>query len=257
LIQGDHIIILALYVDDMLLTGSSTALIMSTKKLLEENFEMSDIGDGTVAMYLKAECINLPTGIFMTQRGYCRQILELFSMLDAHAVSTPMVERPRLLTDMQEDLVDPTLYRSMVGKLLHLNHTRPDITYSVSIVSHFMSRPQVSHLQAVKRIFRYLSGTWDFGVLFGRGSAPVVTGFSDSDYAGDIETGKSTTGFVFRLGNSPITWYSKKQPTVALSSTEAEYRAFSKAARETVWLRILMSDLGEPFQDPIMLFCDN
>jgi hypothetical protein len=178
---------LALYVDDILITGSSSSLIFSTKALLEATFEMSEIGDGTVALYLKAECIHVANGIFMSQRGYCHQILETFGMLDAHAVSTPMVERPRLLSNMQEDFVDPTLYRSMVGKLLYLTHTRPDITYSVSVVSRFMSQPQISHLQAVRRIFQYLSGTCNFGILFGRGGDSIVTGFSDSDYAGNIE----------------------------------------------------------------------
>jgi hypothetical protein len=248
---------LALYVDDILITGSSSSLIFSTKALLEATFEMSEIGDGTVALYLKAECIHVANGIFMSQRGYCHQILETFGMLDAHAVSTPMVERPRLLSNMQEDFVDPTLYRSMVGKLLYLTHTRPDITYSVSVVSRFMSQPQISHLQAVRRIFWYLSGTCDFGILFGRGGDSVVTGFSDSDYAGDIESGRSTTGFVFCIKDSPITWFSKKQPTVALSNTEAEYRALSEATRETVWLQNLLSDLDASPTQPVQILCDN
>jgi hypothetical protein len=140
-------------VDDILLTGSCSDLIFSTKNLLEATFEMSDIGDGTVALYLKAECVQVPAGIFMSQRGYYKQILETFGLLDTHDVSTPMVERPHLLSNMQQELVDPTLYRSMVGKLLHLTHTRPDITYSVSVVSRFIARPQAAHLQAVRRIF--------------------------------------------------------------------------------------------------------
>jgi hypothetical protein len=153
--------------------------------------------------------------------------------------------------------VDPTLYRSMVGKLLHLTHTRPDITYSVSIVSRFMQMLQLSHLLAVKRIFRYLAGTWDSGILYGRGGTSTLVGYSDSDYAGDVETGRSMTGFVFCLGESPVTWFSKKQPTVALSSTEAEYRALSEAAREAVWLKALMRDLGVESKEPLMLHCDN
>jgi hypothetical protein len=95
------LIIIALYVDDILLTSSSTELIFSTKDFLEQTFEMSDIGDGTVALYLKAECIQVPDRIYISQRGYCKQILETFGMLDAHASSTPMVKRPRLLSNMQ------------------------------------------------------------------------------------------------------------------------------------------------------------
>jgi hypothetical protein len=244
-------------VDDILLTGSCSDLIFSTKNLLEATFEMSDIGDGTVALYLKAECVQVPAGIFMSQRGYYKQILETFGLLDTHDVSTPMVERPHLLSNMQQELVDPTLYRSMVGKLLHLTHTRPDITYSVSVVSRFIARPQAAHLQAVRRIFWYLSCTADFGILFGRGGKSVVTGYSDSDYAGDTESGRSTTGFVFCMEDSPITWFSKKQPTVALSSTETEYKALSKAARETVWLRTLLSDIDATPIEPVQILCDN
>jgi hypothetical protein len=145
----------------------------------------------------------------------------------------------------------------MVRKLLHLIHTRPDITYSVSVVSRFISQPQVLHLQAIRCIFCYLSGTCDFGILFGREGDYVVTGFSDLDYTGDIESGRSTTGFVFCIQDSSITWFSKKQSIVALSSIEAEYRALSEAARETVWLRNLLSDLDAVPTELVQIFCDN
>jgi hypothetical protein len=182
------IILIALYVDDILLTGSSTSAITTVKDRLESSFEMSELSDGTIVLYLKAELVQVPSGIFMTQRGYCCQILETFGLFTAHPVSTPMVDKPRLLSNMQEDLVDPTLYRSMVGKLLHLTHTCPDITYSVSIVSRFMQMPQSSHLLAIKRIFRYLAGTWDSGILYDQGGMSTLVGYSDSDYAGDVET---------------------------------------------------------------------
>ena len=140
----------------------------------------------------------------------------------------------------------------MVGKLLHLTHTRPEIPYAVSVVSRYMHTPQTSHPQAVKRIYRYLAGMWDSGILFGRG-VEEITGHSDSEYAGDIESGRSTSGFVFCFGALP----SKKQPTVALSSTEAEYRALSEAPREAGWLRTLLGDYGYESQEPILINCDN
>ena len=253
---GHDIVLLALYVDDILLTGSSSQLCSSIKSLLETNFEMSEMSDGSVTLYLKAELLQVSSGVFIIQRGYCKQVLETFGLLNSNPISTPMAERPRLMSNMQEDSIDPTLYRSMVGKLLHLTHTRPDITYAVSVVSRYMQTPQTSHLHAVKRIFRYLAGTWDSGILFRRGGEGI-TGYSDSDYAGDIESGRSTSGFVFCFGASPITWYSKKQPTVALSSTEAEYRALSEAAREAVWLRTLLGDYGLMSEEPILINCDN
>jgi hypothetical protein len=255
--QLQDLIIIALYVDDLLLIGSSVDSILSVKQKLETTFEMSDIGDGTMALYLKAEIIEVPKGIFMTQWGYCKQILETFGMTQTTPVTTPMLAKPKLFTNMEEDTVDPTLYRSMVGKLLYLTHTQPDITHAVSVVSRFMPRPQLSHLQAVKRIFRYLSGTCEYGILFARGGHLELTGFSDSDYAGDPESGRSTTGFVFFLGGSPITWFSKKQPTVAISSCKAEYRSMSEATRETVWLNTLLDDFGVKSPEPALLHCDN
>ena len=194
----------------------------------------------------------------MTQRGYAQQTLETFNLQDFQPASTPMVERLKLKTDMNEEFVDPTLYRSMVGKLIHLTHSRPDLSYSVGIVSrYYMAKPQNSHLQAVKRIFRYVSGTRDYGIMFRKGDQSMLTGYVDSDYAGDAESGRSTTGFVFQLGNSPITWHSKKQPTVALSSTEAQYRALSDSARETIWLMSLLKDLGFKKLNPVTTFCEN
>ena len=111
---------------------------------------------------------------------------------------------------MNEEFVDPTLYRPMVGKLIHLTHSRPDLSYFVGLVSIYMAKPQNSHLQAVKRIFRYVSGTWDYGIMFTKGDQSMLTGYVDSDYARDAESSRLTTCFVFQLGNSPITWHSKK-----------------------------------------------
>ena len=249
----DSITILALYVDDILLTGSSLDQILVTKQVLESVLGMSDLSDGSFALYLKAEILQVLTGIFIIQRGYCQGILKFFRLDGLHHVSTPIIERLRLSLDLHEAEVDPTLYRCIVGKLIQLTHTRVDIAYALSIVGRYMA---VSHLQAVKRIFRYLASTHSYEMLFGRGQMQVITGWSDSDYAGDRET-RQTIGFVFQFGTSPITWFSKKQPTVALSSTKAEYRAISEAARETVWLRILMNNLGLTVTEPIFICCDN
>ena len=120
---------------------------------------MSELGEGNLTLYLKAEFLQTLHEIFLTQRGYAQQTLKTFNLQDSQPTSTPMVERLKLKTDMNEEFVDPTLYRSMVGKLIHLTHSRPDLSYSVGIVSKYMAKPHNSHLQAVKRIFRYVSGT--------------------------------------------------------------------------------------------------
>ena len=116
-----------------------------------------------------------------------------------------MVKQLKLKTDMNEEFIDPARYKSMVGKLIHLTHSRPDLSYSVGIVSKYMAKPHNSHLQDVKRIFRYVSGTRDYGIMFRKGDQSMLTGNVDSNYAGDAKSGRLTTCFVFQLGNSPIT----------------------------------------------------
>jgi hypothetical protein len=120
-----------------------------------------------------------------------------------------------------------------------------------------MARPQMNHLQAVKRIYQYISGTSDYGILFRKAAPKLLTGYVDSDYARCLDTTCSTTGFMFQWRQGPITWHAKKQPMLTLSSTEAEYRALSDATRETVWINTLLADLGMKDPLPITIFCDN
>jgi hypothetical protein len=143
-----------------------------------------------------------------------------------------MLEKLRLLTDMEEEPVDPTHYPCLVGKLIHFTHSYPNISFAVGVVSRFMARPQISHLQAVKRIPRYISGTRDFGILYPTTNDLCVSGLVDADFTGDEENAKSTTRLVFRIGGAPITWMSKCQSCVALSSSKAKYMGLSAAARE-------------------------
>lgn len=146
----------------------------------------------------------------------------------------------------------------MVGKLIFLTHTRPDISYAVSILSRFMTKPLAIHAQAVKHLYRYLRGTTNLALQYQRGGENRLCGFTDSDWAGDTLDRKSTTGYVFMLGNSPITWNSRKQPTVALSSTEAEYMSITEGAKEAIWLRRLFSELNfQSSQSSTPIFGDN
>jgi hypothetical protein len=152
-------------------------------------------------------------------------------MGDCNPSFTPMETRLQLMKSSTEDLVDATEYRSTVGALRYLVHTRHDLAHSVSYVSCFMAKPHADHLVAVKRILCYIAGTRDHGVHFGRDEAEDLTllGFSDSDHAGDTEDSRSTSGILFYLGRSPITWQSQKQKLVVFSSYEAEYMAASAA----------------------------
>lgn len=142
---------------------------------------MSELENEDVTLYLKAECVQVREGIFMSQRGYPRHILECFDMLECQALATPMVERPRLEPDIGEEEVDSIFYEKIIGKLIHLTHAHPDLSYCVGIVSSFMSKPQLSHLQACKRIFRYDPCTWDYRILFRNHEiqSSILSGFVD------------------------------------------------------------------------------
>ena len=143
-----------------------------------------------------------------------------------------------------------------MGSLLYLTHTRPDISFTVGLVSRFSHDPHESHWQASKRILRYIRGTTCYGIHYTLGD-PHIVGYTDSDWAGDVDDRKSTSGFVFCLGSGPITWSCKKQHAHALSSTEAEYRAAVLASQEVLWLRQLMTEFGFSPDSPTFLWCDN
>ncbi|KAB2601163.1 hypothetical protein D8674_002168 [Pyrus ussuriensis x Pyrus communis] len=174
----------------------------------------------------------------------------------AKPCDTPCLPYNRLLKEDGEPYSNPTLYRSLVGALQYLTFTRPDIAFSVHQVCQFMQNPMVSHFTAVKRILRYLKGTMQFGISYTKGDLQLKA-FSDADWAGDPNDRRSTTGLVVFLGNSPISWSSKKQQTVSRSSTEAEYRALSFTSAKLDWIKQLLVFLHIPLPSVPVLFCDN
>ena len=155
-----------------------------------------------------------------------------------------MEERLKLRRDSTAEEVDATEYRRLVGSLRYLTHTRPNLAFAVGYVSWFMQRPTMEHLQAIKRIIRYVASTLDYGLHYPRcpGVAYFI-GYNDSDHTGDIDTGKSTSGMMFFLSKCLVSWQSVKQQVVALSSCEAEYIAASTASTQVLWLARLLGDL--------------
>uniref|UniRef100_A0A2N9HU41 Reverse transcriptase Ty1/copia-type domain-containing protein n=1 Tax=Fagus sylvatica TaxID=28930 RepID=A0A2N9HU41_FAGSY len=172
-------------------------------------------------------------------------------------VDTPIEYNNRLNTHDGEPLPDATLYRQLVGSLVYLTVTRPDISYAVHIVSQFMAAPRSLHYAAVLRILRYLKGTLFHGLHFSSQSSLTLQAYSDADWAGDPTDRRSTTGYCFLLGNSLISWRSKKQSVVARSSTEAEYQALADTTAELLWLRWLLQDLGIDCSTAVLIHCDN
>lgn len=152
--------------------------------------------------------------------------------------------------------VDESYFKQVVGCLMYLTATRPDLMYSVSLVSRFMSKPTELHLQAAKRILRYLKGTVDFGIMYKRESSDLIA-YTDSDYAGDLNDRKSTSGYVFLLSSGAVSWLSKKQPIVTLSTTEAEFVAAAGCASQAVWMRRITGKLGCVHDKATVIYCDN
>ena len=154
-----------------------------------------------------------------------------------------------------EEAVDQPLYQSVVGSLMYLaTCTRPDIAYAVGMLARFSSKPNQSHWVAVKRVLRYLKGTVNYGLLYGDDSG--VLAYSDADWVGDIDDRKSTSGYMFQIAGGPVSWRSKKQDTVALSTAEAEYVALANAAQECAWMRRLLSELGDSQRGPTNILED-
>lgn len=254
--EGEEILIVAVYVDDLLITGTSTSIIKRFKAEMNAHFDMNDLGK--LSYYLGIEVEQKKGFIELKQSAYAKKILSNIGMGECNPTRYPMEPRQIITKDEGGKLVNSTEYKSMVGGLRYLVHTRPDIAFSVGIVSRFMEKPTVMHLNAVKRIYRYIRGTVDFGLVYSKTSGNnVLNGYSDSDLGGHLDDRKSTSGVAFYLNDNLITWISQKQKCVALSSCEAEFMAATAAACQGVWLARVLRQVTDDFQGPVVLFIDN
>ncbi|KAI5315074.1 hypothetical protein L3X38_044250 [Prunus dulcis] len=251
---GHEIVVLLLYVDDIIITGSASGAITQVISALTTEFDIKDLG--LLHYFLGIQITKTATGLFLSQTKYVADLLVKSEMFDAKPCDTPCLPYNRLLKEDGDPYSNPKLYRSIVGALQYLTFTRPDIAFSVHQVCQFMQNPMVSHFTAVKRILRYLKGTMQFGISYTIGDFQLKA-FSDADWAGDPNDRRSTTGLVVFLGNNPISWSSKKQQTVSRSSTEAEYRALSFTSAELDWIKQLLAFLHIPLPRVPVLFCDN
>ncbi|KAB2629407.1 hypothetical protein D8674_034202 [Pyrus ussuriensis x Pyrus communis] len=227
--QGSTILIFLLYVDDIVLTGNASSLLQTFIAVLGKEFELKDLG--RLHYFLGVECKPCPT---------------------------PVAAKTSLSATSGSPLPDASLYRQIVGSLQYLTLTRPDISFAVQTVAQFMGRPTTDHMDAVKRILRYLKGTLGMGITFTPSAQPFqLAAYSDADWAGCPDTRRSTTGFCVYLGNNLISWCAKKQRTVSRSSAEAEYRALAFACADTIWILSLLHELRLPVRLPVLMHCDN
>ncbi|KAJ4703293.1 Retrovirus-related Pol polyprotein from transposon TNT 1-94 [Melia azedarach] len=257
------LIYLVLYVDDMLIAAENKSNVQKLKDLLSVKFEMKDLGAARKILGMEIYRDRSKKKLFLSQKGYIQKILSRFGMSTAKPIDTPSAANAHLSVAFapksveEKEYMSRVPYASAVGSLMYaMVCSRPDLAQSVSVVSRFMGELGKEHWQAVKRIFRYLKGTFDVGLIYGGDTQCLVTGFSDSDYAGDVDSRRSMTGYIFTLGSSVVSWKATLQPTVTLSTTEAEYMALTEAAKEGIWLKGLVSDLGL-HHDQAIVYCDS
>lgn len=244
-------VLLILYVDDGLLLAKDKEILNIILQDLRENFEIKVLQFNS---FVGMEINKTKHCITINQKHYIENLINNFNMYDAKGCSTPVNVNVQLCKNEKETVVNFP-YREAVGVLLFLSTvSRPDIAYAVNLVSRYVSNPGTIHVNAVKRIIRYLICTRDKSIVYDCNSELV--GYSDSDFAGDLDSRKSNTGYIFLMNGGPVTWASRKQNTTALSTTESEYMAASDAAKEILWLKQFLLDIGEP-QNYVTLYIDN
>ncbi|KAJ9562385.1 LOW QUALITY PROTEIN: hypothetical protein OSB04_007545 [Centaurea solstitialis] len=252
---GDIMCYFMVYVDDIVITGNNNSFLDRFVDTLARRFSVKDLG--SLHYFLGIEVIPTNTGLFLTQHRHIHDMLAQFNMAGAKEVVTPLSSTDVLHSNDGTQSVDPTPYRKIVGSLQYLAFTRPDISFAVNRLSQFMHAPSQKHWQALKRVLRYLKGTIHFGLFLKRNSPLHLTAFSDSDWGGISDGGRSTTAYLLYLGSNIISWRSNRQKSVSRSSTEAEYKALANAAAEVLWVKHLLQELGVPISTTPTLYCDN
>ena len=258
---NNHLIV-AIYVDDIIIAGKDEKEIIDFKDKISKRFKTKDLGKANYVLKIKVEQIR-GGGWKMHQQNYIDDIIKLYELNNDKNVELPIQPSHGLTLELNDEkeplreLVDSTKYRQAIGKLMYLMVcTRPDISYAVSVLSRFMSQPRMKHWRFVRQLLKYVKFTRDYALFYPSCGSTILTGYSDSDHAGDLGDRKSTSGYIFILSGCTISWKSTKQCTVAISSTEAEYIALSQATQEAIWLKELLAQLGFP-QDQITMCGDN
>ncbi|KAK6118000.1 hypothetical protein DH2020_048255 [Rehmannia glutinosa] len=254
--DGESILLVQIYVDDIIFGSTNKELCDKFSNLMQEKFEMSMIGELTFFLGLQVK--HLKDGTFISQTKYTRDLMKKFGMEEKSSVKIPMNTSAKMDMDAYGKPVVQTRYIALIGSLLYLTASKPNITFVVGMVSRYQSNPGPAHWAAVKRILRYLKGTKGLSLCYHGGSLKLV-GYSDADGSADRDERKSTSGYAFLLGGAVITWCSKKQPCIALSTMEAEYIACTSAVQEAIWLRRFLQSLRitAHVDDAVVVYCDN
>ena len=242
------------YVDDLLFAGQLSD-IQKVIGALKKAFTITELGDATYFLGMEITRDRQNKTLTLSQRKYSRGVIEQFGLTEANSRQIPMAMNVKLLKE--GDALDTSVhgYSEAVGALMYLACcTRPDLSQPVGALARYMAAPTKDHWDALKGVLRYLCGTVDYGITYGLGSG--IVGYCDADFAGDIATRRSTTGYIFTMNGGSISWNSRLQPTVAASTTEAEYMAAAAASKEALWLKKLLPSLGIKL-DTVMIYGDN
>ena len=250
----DDVIFVQVYVDDIIFGSTNDDLCKRFAKLMQGKFEMSMMGE--LKFFLGWQISQRSDGLFICQSKYVKELLKKYQMEDSASARTPSSIAVKLGASDSSIKVDVTSYRGMIGSLLYLTASRPDIMYATCLCARFQADPRDLHLVAVKRILRYLKGTPNLGIWYPKDSGFNLVGYTDSDYAGSVVDRKSTSGSCQFLGNRLISWYSKKQQTVSNSTAEAEYIAAGSCCAQILWIRNQLKDYGFVL-NKIPILCDN
>jgi hypothetical protein len=263
--RDGNFVIIIVYIDDMLQIANHLPSLRLFQVQLNRRFDMTYIGPAEYILGIQIIRDRVKRTIPLCQAAYIHEIANRYGLTDANSVSTPLSTSARLTRDMsprtteEREAMRRVLYLSTIGSVMYaMLGTRPDIAYSVGVLAQYGSDPGMAHWVALKRVIRYLKGTEGLALMYrGEGSSEELVGWCDSDWASDVDTRRSVAGYVYDLNGSSISWSSKKQPTVALSTAEAEYMVVTQAIREGIWLRSLLSNLSRAPTSATILHGDN
>ncbi|GJW88702.1 retrovirus-related pol polyprotein from transposon TNT 1-94 [Tanacetum coccineum] len=252
--SGKHILLVQIYVDDIIFASTDHNACNKFSNEMSSKFQMSMMGQ--MSFFLGLQVSQSPGGIFINQAKYALETLKKYGMDLSDPVDTPMVDRLKLDEDLMGIPVDQTRFRGMVGSLMYLTASRPDLVFAVCMCARYQAKPTKKHFEAIKRVFRYLKGTINMGLWYPKDNAMSLTAYADADHAGCQDSRRSTSGSAQFLGDRLVSWSSKKQRSTAISTTEAEYIAMSGCCAQILWMRSQLKDYGFDF-NKIPLYCDN